>query len=426
MKKPSLLVVFLTVFIDLIGFGIVLPLLPIYTKEFGANGFVIGLIIAAFSAMQFLFAPAWGRLSDRIGRRPVLLFSIAGSALSYAIFAVGSGLENHATALLVLLISRVFAGACGANITVAQAYIADITPRQDRSKRMGLIGMAFGLGFIFGPAIGALSVKWFGLTGPGWVAATLCASNFALALFILPESRQPASDHVAERPHWSQCRATLARPGISLLIAVFFLATFCFACFETTLGLLIMRNFGLDVGHDDRAKMAVGYLFAYCGLIGAIVQGGLIGGLVKRLGEPKLIAVSLVLTAVSLLPMPLVRGAEPLSWHVLVQTAGLPWLVLLGFLAMLSVGTGLTRPPLFGLLSNLTPARDQGMTIGVAQSAGSLARIVGPVFSATLFDQDPMVPYAICSIILLVTGLAVVARIPSLSKPAEHADSAEA
>ena len=193
MRKPSVLVVFLTVFIDLVGFGIVLPLLPIYTRNLGGTGWMIGAIMASFSAMQFLFAPSWGHLSDRIGRRPVLLVSTAGAAISYAVFAFGSGLAAP-VALWVLLGSRVFAGICGANITVAQAYIADITPPSDRSRRMGLIGMAFGLGFIFGPALGGISLHLFGVQGPGWVASTFCAINFALTLAILPESWQPASE----------------------------------------------------------------------------------------------------------------------------------------------------------------------------------------------------------------------------------------
>jgi len=410
-KRPSILVIFLTVFIDLIGFGIVLPLLPIYTREFGASGFVLGVVVASYSAMQFVFAPIWGRWSDRVGRRPVLLISIAGSTLSYGFFAVGSGLENHTAALLVLLGSRVFAGIWGANITVAQAYIADITPPEQRSKRMGLIGMAFGLGFIFGPFLGAISVKAFGIAGPGWVAAAFCGANFLLALFILPESRSRSSARLEPRPHLEQWKASLSHPGIGVLVGAFFLATFGFACFETTLGLLIMENFGLDIEHDDRAKMTVGYLFAYCGVIGAVVQGGLIGRMVKKFGEPALISGSLVLTAIALAPMPLVHSREPLTWAVLLRPAGLPWVALLVLLALLSIGTGLTRPPLFGLLSNLTSAREQGVTIGVAQSAGSLARIVGPVFAASLFFVHPTIPYAICGGILLVTGIVVWQRL---------------
>src|SRR6516165_9682745 len=179
MRKPSVFVIFLTVFIDLIGFGIVLPLLPIYNRDLGASGLLIGIIQASFSAMQFLFAPAWGRLSDRIGRRPVLLTSTAGAALSYGVFAFGCGLTGS-TALWILLGSRILAGICGANITVAQAYIADITPPADRSKRMGLIGMAFGLGFVFGPPLGALGIHILGLRGPGYLAAGLCTLNFFL------------------------------------------------------------------------------------------------------------------------------------------------------------------------------------------------------------------------------------------------------
>jgi multidrug resistance protein len=388
MKKPSLLVVFLTVFIDLIGFGIVLPLLPVYSHDFGASGFMVGTIIASFSLMQFVFAPLWGRWSDRLGRRPILLVSTAGAAGSYALFALGSSLEGSA-ALGVLLASRVFAGLCGANITVAQAYIADVTPPEDRSRKMGLIGMAFGLGFILGPALGAVSFKAFGLTGPGWVAAALCAANFLLALAILPESLKPSSEHLAGRPRLGQWAHTLRQPRVGALVALYFLATFCFTCFETTLGLLVSHSLHLNIKNDDHAKTVVGYLFAYGGVVGAVIQGGTIGRLVKLVGEPRLIAFSLVLTGLSLAPMPYVRG----------------WPGLLALIGLLAVGSSLTRPPLFGLLSILTPAREQGAVIGVAQSAGSLARIPGPVFAATLFYHSTGLPYLVCGAIALLSGL---------------------
>ena len=210
-RKPSLLVVFLTVFIDLVGFGIVVPLVPIYSRHYGAGGWLIGTIIASFSATQFVFSPIWGRLSDRHGRRPILLISTAGAALSYVLFAVGSGFENHTLALWALLVSRVFAGAFAGNITVAQAYIADITPPENRSKRMGLIGMAFGLGFIFGPAISGIALKFFGVTGPGWAAAALCTANFVLAYSILAESLKPGSEHVANRARVSRNGDTRCR-----------------------------------------------------------------------------------------------------------------------------------------------------------------------------------------------------------------------
>src|SRR6185436_6193321 len=213
------------------------------------------------SAMQFIFAPIWGRLSDRIGRRPVLLFSTLGAAGSYALFAISSGMENHGAGLWLLVASRAFAGICGGNITVAQAYIADITPPEQRSKKMGLIGMAFGLGFIFGPILGGVSLKYLGSTGPGWVAAGLCAANFLLALFILTESRQPTSEPVAQRPHLDQWLHTLRAPKIGLLVIVFFFATFCFSCFESTLPLLVSDNFNLDIQNEEASATTIVYLF---------------------------------------------------------------------------------------------------------------------------------------------------------------------
>jgi MFS transporter, DHA1 family, tetracycline resistance protein len=267
MRRPSVLVIFLTVFIDLIGFGIVVPFIPSYSEHFGAHGVVIGVIFASFSAMQFIFSPIWGRLSDRHGRRPILLISTAGAAASYVLFARSTGLESHTAALWLMVVSRSFAGLFGGNITVAQAYIADITPAADRSKRMGLIGMAFGLGFILGPFIGAESMKYWGDTGPGWVAAGLCAANFLLALFILTESHKPDSAQAPPRPHLDQWAHTLGEAKVGFLVKVFFLATFCFSCFESTLPLLVGANFHLDFKRDATSASTVGYLFVYCGLI---------------------------------------------------------------------------------------------------------------------------------------------------------------
>lgn len=421
MRKPSLLVVFLTVFIDLVGFGIVLPLLPIYSDTFGASGFMVGVIMASFSAMQFVFAPAWGRLSDRIGRRPVLLVSTAGAALSYTVFGYGSTLEG-ATALTVLLLSRVVAGICGANITVAQAYIADITPPEQRSKRMGLIGMAFGLGFIFGPIIGGVAAKHLGISGPGYVAASLCAANFLLAFARLPESRQPDSTPASQRPRFAQWTHVMRQPTVGSLVVIFFLATFCFTCFETTLGLMVGANFNLDLKSGKDAG-TVTALFAFCGIVGAFVQGGPIGKLVKKMGEPKLILISLIFVAISLAPIPFIHGNGGLSWGVLLKPEGLPWIALLVALALLAIGSGLTRPPLFGMLSILTPEHEQGATLGVAQSAGSLARIMGPLFAGGLFHIHPTWPYVACATIALLTGLVAAARLMK-SEPALQAAKA--
>ena len=388
-RKPSLLVIFLSVFIDLIGFGIVLPLLPGYAEDnfrpdFSAKGLIIGGIIASFSAMQFLFAPAWGRLSDRIGRRPVMLISNLGASGSYALFAIASGI-NGAPGLVWILISRVFAGICGANLSVASAYIADISPPEKRSARMGLIGMAFGLGFIFGPAIGAFSVELLGRTGPGWVAASFCAANFILGWFILGESRKPNSEHVVPRPKFTQWGHTLAQPKLGLLIGIFFLATFCFTCFEATFPLLAKHRFAFgEKGFNHR----VGYLFTYAGFIAAMVQG-VIGRLVKRFGEQKLIFFSLIVFAMGLAGLPFVTR--------------LPGI--LTILALLAIGSGLNRPPVFGLISLNSSPHEQGANLGVTQSFGSLARIVSPLFAGTLFFVDFKLPYVICGALALVTAL---------------------
>ena len=444
MRKPSVLIIFLTVFIDFIGFGIVVPLVPLFSKHFGAHGFVIGVVIASFSAMQFIFAPIWGRLSDRVGRRPVLLVSTLGAAGSYVLFALSSGMENHVAGLWLLVAARMFAGICGGNITVAQAYIADITPPDQRSKKMGLIGMAFGLGFIFGPALGGISLagftiggyqalglhvplihfEGFGMSGPGWVAASICAANFLLALFILSESRKPTSEHVAPRPHLDQWMHTLTQPKIGLLVIVFFLATFCFSCFESTLPLLVTDNFHLDVSSDKASAKTVTQLFVFCGLIGAVVQGGAIGRLVKKMGEPKLIALSLMLTAISLALLPFIKGTTQLTWRMLFHQEGVPWLLMLFALALLAIGSSLTRPPLFGLLSNLTLAHEQGATMGVAQGAGSLARILGPIFATTTLHYVPPLPYLTCTGVLLCTAAVFAKKMRHEPGAASTAESA--
>jgi MFS family permease len=404
-RKPSVLVVFLTVFIDLIGFGIVVPLVPIYSRHYGASGFVIGAVIASYSAMQFLFAPVLGRWSDHIGRRPVMLLSTAGAAMSYVLFAVGSGFENHLAALWALLIARVFAGICGANITVAQAYIADITPPENRSKRMALIGVAFGLGFILGPAISGVALTLFGATGPGWTAAALCAANFLLAFSILAESWKPDSNPVTRRPRLKQWGHTLVQPKIGSLILIFFLATFAFSCFESTLPLLVNDNFNLGITVDEtRPVMSVISIFVFCGTIAVFIQGGVIGRLVKIMGEPRLIALSLVLTGISLALLPFIKGDGQLKWLNVLSLTDWAWIKMLLVLALLAVGSSLTRPPVFGLLSNLTSVNEQGATIGVAQSAGALARIVGPIFAATLYLHIPMLPYVTCGAISILAG----------------------
>ncbi|MGB7770184.1 MAG: MFS transporter [Verrucomicrobiia bacterium] len=408
-RKPSRLVIFLSVFIDLIGFGIVLPLLPGYAEDFGAKSFTIGAIIASFSLMQFLFAPVWGRWSDHIGRRPVMLIGNLGAAGSYVLFACASGLHGS-LALWWILASRVFAGISGANISVASAYIADISPADKRSAGMALIGIAFGLGFIFGPAVGAFTADFFGKTGPGWVAAGFCAANFVLGWFILGESRKPGAAPTVARPKFTQWGHTLRQPKLGLLISIFFLATFCFTCFESTFPLMLGQQATTDFGLKSRDQ--VGYLFAYAGIITVLVQG-MIHRLVKSFGEPRLIFGSLIIFAAGLL-------ALPFQIHL----TGL-----LIALAVLAIGSGLNRAPVFGLISIKSSPHEQGANLGVAQSFGALARIVGPIFATTLFFARPLkpspeLPYVVCGGIAFVTGLLAWQFLGRDDKPEPKAEAA--
>jgi len=382
-----LLVIFLTVFIDLIGFGICLPLLPKYAERYGAHGWKIGAAMGVYSLMQLVFAPWWGQLSDRIGRRPVLLVSNFGSIVAYGLFGLSAQFVGE-TGFWILVGSRVFAGICGANLSVASAFIADVTTPEKRSKGMGLIGMAFGLGFILGPVLGSQAFKHFGLAGPGVVAAVICAINFVLGCIILPETRKKDAAPPVQRPRLEQIRHVLAMKEVGFLIGIYFLGTFAFTSFESTLPLLLNAKLGFDEEH-------VGYVFAFCGIMAAMVQGGGIGRLVKSFGERRLIGASLIVVAVSLVLMPL---ANTLA-------------TLLGALAVFAIGSGINRAPTMGLISQLSPADEQGTTLGVAQSAGTLARVLGPTVATTLYDLWLPAPYLACATIALLAGLLAALRL---------------
>ena len=395
MKSGSpLLVIFLTVFIDLIGFGICLPLLPKYAERYGAQGWQIGAAMGVYSLMQLVFAPWWGQLSDRIGRRPVLMVSNFGSIIAYGLFGLSASYIGD-TGFWILIGSRIFAGICGANLSVASAYIADVTTPEKRSKGMGLIGMAFGLGFILGPVIGSQAFKHFGLAGPGAVAAGICAINFLLGCFILPETRKKDAAPAIRRPRLAQIRHVLGMKEVGFLIGIYFLGTFAFTAFESTLPLLLDAKLHYDEEH-------VGYVFAFCGIMAAMVQGGGIGRLVKSFGERRLIGASLLVVAVSLVLMPLANSLT----------------TMLAALAVFAIGSGINRAPTMGLISQLSPADEQGTTLGIAQSAGTLARVLGPTVATTLYDLWLPAPYLACATIALLAGLLAVLRLMgSTAKP---------
>ncbi len=360
-RKAPLVIIFVTLFLDLLGFGMILPILPFYAESFGANAFEIGLLSASFSLMQFLFAPFWGRISDRVGRRPIILMSLMGSSISLLLFGLASNLT-------MLFIARIFAGIFMANLSAAQAYIADITPPEERAKGMGLVGAAFGLGFIFGPTFGGvLSAK--GLSFPAYVASGLALLNFIGAFFLLPESRsKEAINHSRYHKRLSafdlhQFRKAIFHPLVGLFLVLFFFVTLAFANLEATFALMTERN--LHYNAKDN-----GYLFAYIGVLVAIVQGGLIGPLTRRYGEGKLLTTGLILQAVGFLFLPYLHTLPPM-------------LIMLGLVA---VGNGLSTPSLQSLISRNTHEDQQGGVLGVSQSLGSLARVLGPAWGGWFFD----------------------------------------
>jgi MFS transporter, DHA1 family, tetracycline resistance protein len=360
MKRSPLLVIFITVFIDLIGFGIVIPVLPFYVEgtKFNASPSTVGLLFASYSIMQLVFTPILGRLSDRYGRRPILLISLIGTGIGFLIL-------GFATTLWMLFAGRIIDGISGGNISTAQAYIADITTPENRAKGMGLIGAAFGLGFIFGPAIGGILSRW-GMHVPFLFAAGLAFANALLLYFTLPETVTP--DHPARASaasgRWKQLAQALNQSRLAFILLIYFLFVTAFSIMTTTFGLFTMYRFGYDA-HDT------GWLFVFVGVIGAVIQGGLIGKLVKAFGELPLVVVGALLFAGSLFAIPF-TGPQ----------TGLLTLLLVG--ATFSIGNSLSMPALTGLASKSAGRGEQGGVLGVTQSVASLSRTIGPLIASYL------------------------------------------
>ena len=373
MSSP-LVIIFVTVFIDLLGFGLIIPLLPFYAESFGASAFAIGLLGTSFSLMQFLFSPVWGRWSDRIGRKPIILLGLFGSGASYVTLAL-------ANSLALLFVARIIGGIAGANIPAAQAYIADITTPENRARGMGLIGAAFGLGFIFGPALGGLLSR-FSPETPMWCAAALCFTNFAAAWFLLPESRA-ASASTKTLGRLEAFRHATGNPALLIVLALYFIVTMAFAAFEATFALFTEARFGFTAA-------SIGFLFTFIGTIIAVVQGVLIGHVVKRVGERRIIPVAIAGIAVSI-------GLLPFVWNVPTL------LVALGLLAM---GMGFNNPSLSSMVSKLSDEDDQGGTLGLASSLASLGRVVGPAWGGYLYDAFGMTtPYLSAAAVMFVAFL---------------------
>jgi multidrug resistance protein len=383
----SRVVLFFTVFIHLLGFGIIIPLLPYYAEHFGASGLTVGLLTTSYSLAQFAFAPVWGRLSDRIGRRPVLLGSLILTGVSYLVFAI-------ATSLPVLFISRIFAGIAGATLSTAQAYIADTTTPENRTKGMGLIGAAFGMGFIFGPAMGGVLSRW-GFSIPAYAAAGLATAAFFFALFRLPESLLPEEREAAARRREGAAtfQEALRRPVVGLVLTIFFVTTLCFSGMEAILALFCERYFRWG-------PHQIGYLFAYVGIVAALMQAGIVGALAKRFGERALVRAGLFLMGAAFV----VAGLVP------------PLALFLVVMGVIAVGSGLSNPSLSALVSLATPADEQGGILGVYQSLGSLGRATGPFLSGLLFDAiSPGAPLWIAGGVMVIVSF-IAARIAPLRR----------
>lgn len=402
MSRSPLMIIFLVVFIDLLGFGIVLPLLPRYGEHFEASKWMLGALMASFSAMQFLLAPLWGRLSDRIGRRPVLLIGLAGSAVFYFLFARITHVGNNGaiygmSPLFWLFVTRIGAGIAGATIPTAQAYIADSTDKSNRGKGMAIIGAAFGVGFTFGPLLGAASLLFTSegkgpSAWPGYLAAVLSALAFGLAMVVLPESLKESSTPAKRGPLFDSgaFRKAMVRPHIGAILAAVFLTTFAFAQFETTLSLLTK-----SLGQSDSLNFLT---FAYIGLILTIAQGGPVRKLIPRWGEfwMGLAGVALMSAGLLLLGWTSQQSSMPLVYAVLPVAV---------------VGFSAATPSLHALLSLCAGEDEQGGILGVGQSISALARILGPMIALPMQGLDLALPYWVGAGLMAVSlGLMITLR----------------
>lgn len=359
-KNKALSTVFVIIFIDLLGFGLILPLLPYYAKQFNASSFEIGLLVAVYALAQFLAAPIFGRLSDRFGRRPVLLISLAGNILSFVLLGLAAN-------LWMLFAARILAGIIGSNISVAQAYITDVTDESSRARGLGLIGAAFGLGFILGPAIGGLLSR-FGFGVPSFAAAGLSALNLLMVLFWLPESltaERRAALAQGKRPPLTlnAMLAALRKPVVGPLLHTRFFFAIAFSTFQTIFALWGLQRLNLTA-------QTTGYLLTYVGFLSAFVQGFLIGRLTRRFSEPFLIFAATILMTVGLV-----------GWAL---TTSLPGLLV--DLIPIAFGGGVLNTVINSAISKSVTPIEVGGTLGLAASLESLTRVFSPTLGGLLLD----------------------------------------
>lgn len=406
MKKYALLTIYLTVFIDILGFGIIIPLLPFYAQKFGASATTIGILMAANAVAQFMFNPIWGRFSDRYGRRPVMLLTVFGSAIAYGMF-------GFANSLFILFVSRILAGVAGATIGVAQSFVSDLTTKENRSKVLGQLGAAFAMGFVFGPALSGFlaspdiylkSVNYgidlsflapHSYSIPGYVSGTLALINFIMVYLFLPESNSSVKE-VKERKafDWQGFTQVMKNNEMIMLIGIQFISMVSLSNLFATFALFLQKRFNFGIFESS-------LMFAYFGVCSAIIQGALVGRLVKRFNEVRLLSISTAFLTVGMFAI----SYMPNIYTILIAAT------------LIFFGNGVINPCLTSLITQRAKDNQTGVTLGVSQSIGSLARIFGPLWGGFIFQfAGYHYPYITGGVFALISFIMSLKFLESLNK----------
>lgn len=387
MRSSPLLPIFLIVAVDVLGLTIMIPLLPFYAEQLGATPDDVGFLIATYAVCQLFSGPLLGRISDRTGRRPLLLLSQVGTLIGFIILA-------RAETLWLVFVSRVIDGVTAGNLSLAQAYISDITRPEDRAKSFGIIGIAFGIGFLIGPAISGF-LSNYGYHYPVWAAAALSASSIVATYFLLPEvpPARPAGE-TGQRLSvldWGRYAGHLRQPALAPLLAQFFAWVFSFAVFTSGFPLFAERRFVWD--NRPFGPQQVGYLYAYAGFLGILLQGPLLGRMVRRFGEPRLAAAAFLSAT---------AGYVGLAWSYTLAP--------LILVTTISAIGGLARPTITSLITQRAARDEQGAVLGLTQSLTSVAQIIGPIIAGYLIEHDLLNSWALVAAAITMAGLLIGLR----------------
>jgi len=387
LNRSPLLPIFLIVLVDVLGLTIILPLLPFYAEKLGASATVVGLLISSYAFCQLIAGPILGKMSDHMGRKPLLIVSQFGTLIGFLILA-------SASSLWLVFVSRIIDGLTAGNLSLAQAYIADVTSPENRAKSFGVIGVAFGIGFLIGPGISGYLAQ-FGYSYPILAAAFLSASSIVCTATLLPKATPHAGEGDAGPAgrrlsvlDWKSYAEYFARPSLGNLLWQFFFFALSFALFISGFALYAQRRYTFD-GHPFGAK-EVGYVFTYVGFLGLILQGGLIGRLVKIFGERKLVWTGF--------------GVSAIGFGLLAWTRTLGQLLLA---STVNSYNGVIRPSVTALISHEAGRREQGVVLGLTQSITSICQVIAPVIAGWLIDRELLAAWALLIAFVCVFGMFV-------------------